>query len=267
MSCKRSLEWISAAGGPYGIRTRLFRLKIGRSPRPFSAHSDNLSSGMPLAFKGLDPVVEKCRSTLPCPWVVTRHLAWAGPRASLHRNDAGAQPCQASARELVPVSCVSERPPQISLAAIGRNTQKLARSTSRRVAVLLAAFRLMGQDRRIREVADPYDDTQAGTGILAQRTVEVAQLLSPTKWKRTHDGAKACCPCHDDNDPASTYQRADDKLIVFARHASMPASRSILDELQARGIRLFRDERRAPTNSGQTKPRTPREAGCKPLRY
>jgi hypothetical protein len=53
-------------GGPYGSRTRLFRLKIGRPPKLFSAHSDNLPSGPPLAFKGLDPESE-CRRPVTSP--------------------------------------------------------------------------------------------------------------------------------------------------------------------------------------------------------
>jgi hypothetical protein len=80
--------------------------------------------------------------------------------------------------------------------------------------------------------------------------IQVAQLLSPTKWKRTPEGAKACCPCHDDNDPSLYISESDDgKLIVFCQACQHAGQQLILDELQARGIRLFRDASRATTDS------------------
>ena len=85
--------------------------------------------------------------------------------------------------------------------------------------------------------------------------IEVAQLLSPTKWKRTPEGAKACCPCHDDNDPTLYISEGDDRLIVFCQSCRHAGQQAIFDELQARGIQLFRDEPRATANSRQTKPR------------
>jgi hypothetical protein len=80
--------------------------------------------------------------------------------------------------------------------------------------------------------------------------IQVAQLLSPTKWKRTPEGAKACCPCHDDNDPSLYISESDEgKLIIFCQACQHAGQQLILDELQARGIRLFRDACRATTDS------------------
>jgi hypothetical protein len=75
-------------GAPYGSRTRLFRLKIGRVPRQFSRHSDSSFSVLTFVCQGVIRSVRMCDGL--CRAQTAAHFA--EPNAN-----EGANPCQGGA--------------------------------------------------------------------------------------------------------------------------------------------------------------------------